>query len=259
MPKNTKARLQITARRRFGVEYIRGLKVQLLDGGKAFELGVLGPELRATVGGFTKRPVHEIGCGMGDNTREILEALPRTTELIASDFSSEMLVEVKKKSWPRNVRFVHGSGDKMKHLKNNSVGHHISTFVVENMPDKVVKGMFEEVERTLKPGGTYVMYTMKPIWLLLVTGSIHNGNFDQRFARYRENHEVIMGIDLGTKYVRQYRPEQWYIDAAVKAGLKVIGNFTMCVPSPEILPNLPDKYRARVGWPIFWGLKLRKP
>jgi len=54
----------------------------------------------------------DVGCGTGASTAALLAVAPEA-EIVAVDASAEMLAAAQRKTWPENVRFVHGNAQNL--------------------------------------------------------------------------------------------------------------------------------------------------
>ena len=240
----------------FGRKYIEFLKRQTEgEGGAYLEHTVLEPPLVDAFGDISGKDVIEVGCGFGMHTQRLLLMGPRRIRAI--DLSADMLALAEANIDDPSVRFYNRSAACLRpgehdddHFNDLSFDVATSAFVLENMPNDVVKGTFSEVSRVLKIGGIYVVVQMHPDWLLLISGKGATEPLD-RFRRYNEPHVVTMDKTGQHTYTRFYRPNEWYNMTAGELGLCIIRDQALCIPMPEEDEKLPAKYHPKAGWPVF--------
>ena len=100
--------------------------------------------------------VLEIAAGTGRVTRHILEHIPASSKLIASDISEDMLGEAKKKLSHLNIEWQNIDAQQLP-FNNNSIDLVVCCFGYMFVPDK--PKAFAEAYRVLRPGGMFLFTT----------------------------------------------------------------------------------------------------
>ncbi|KAJ9145022.1 hypothetical protein NKR23_g5530 [Pleurostoma richardsiae] len=129
--------------------------------------------------------IHDIGCGNGTVTSELLKQfgsrMPKSTELLASDISPSMIAELKERQkqsvqdgendWARLSIKAFDAGD-MREIGDNTFTHVLAGNVLYAVPD--YRRVLSEVRRTLKPGGVfgYSVNAVAP-WVSLMGFIVH--------------------------------------------------------------------------------------
>lgn len=78
----------------------------------------------------------DLGCGTGASTAALLDAAPEA-EITGVDASAEMLAHAQRKSWPPNVRFVHGNAEDL--APSKIVGPYdgvLAAYLLRNLVDR---------------------------------------------------------------------------------------------------------------------------
>lgn len=111
------------------------------------------PELvkRLTGGPFAR--VLEIAAGTGVVTRALAEALPETTQIVATDLNEGMVAEARSIGTKRPVEWQQADAMELP-FPNESFDAGICQFGVMFFPDKAAA--FREVHRVLRPGGIFL-------------------------------------------------------------------------------------------------------
>ncbi|MFN8389577.1 MAG: methyltransferase domain-containing protein [Bdellovibrionota bacterium] len=238
----------------FGEPYIKALMEQTADG-VFLEDQVLTPKLQRYLCPLRGKRGVDLGCGYGMNTRRIrLLDCPDSgadscneVEMIGIDHSEEMLRHATKLTDPAlGIEYLMMSAAQLR-FPDQSFDFATSAFVLENMPDQVVRDGFHEAFRVLKPGGRFVVAMVHPTWFLMVSG---RKDIDplERYRRYGKLHVVITEQTADHTYTRNYRPLEWYINKAVDAGFALHRIKDLAIPD---VPELPAKYHAKRGFPVF--------
>ncbi|MFZ0040962.1 MAG: class I SAM-dependent methyltransferase [Solirubrobacteraceae bacterium] len=96
--------------------------------------------------------VVDIGCGLGRLTRPLGA---RAAHVIAIDVSGEMLTEARRLNAAlQNVEWVHGDGETLRPIADDSVTVCISHVVFRHISDPAITlGYIREMGRVLRPGG----------------------------------------------------------------------------------------------------------
>ena len=98
----------------------------------------------------------DLGCGTGASTAALLDAAP-DAEIIAVDASAEMLSQARRKSWPPNVRFVHGNAENL--AMNKIVGPFdgiLAAYLVRNLVHR--DAALRQFHRLLRPGAPIALH-----------------------------------------------------------------------------------------------------
>lgn len=98
----------------------------------------------------------DLGCGTGASTAALLEVLPHA-DITAVDASSAMLREAARKSWPPNVRFVHGDAAELAQSDvHGPFDGILAAYLVRNLahPDAALR----QFRAYLKPGAPLALH-----------------------------------------------------------------------------------------------------
>ncbi len=105
--------------------------------------------------------------GTGEMAANLCRLAPKGTRIIATDFSSDMMDEARKKPEAKQIEFV-TADIKALPFEDNSIDLITMSFATRNInlnKDALIKG-FSELHRVLKPGGCYVnVETSQPSFL----------------------------------------------------------------------------------------------
>lgn len=102
--------------------------------------------------------VVEIGCGTGKNTQWLVK---KATEIIAVDFSIEMLAIAKKKVTQKHVLFKEADISKPWTIKNEFANLVCCNLVLEHIKD--MSTVFQETHRVLKKNGYFFISEIHPM------------------------------------------------------------------------------------------------
>jgi ubiquinone/menaquinone biosynthesis C-methylase UbiE len=108
------------------------------------------------------RRVVEVGCGTGRNTVWLAE---QAAELVAIDFSEEMLARAKARVTGKQVRFVQHDVCRRWPISNESADLVIAILILEHVEKLEV--VFAEAARVLAPGGKLFLCELHPTRQLL--------------------------------------------------------------------------------------------
>ena len=120
--------------------------------------------------------VLELGCGTGKNTIWLAE---KAKQLIAVDFSAEMIAQAKAKVASGNVRFMQADITQPWPFDNNTFDLITCNLILEHIAH--LEPVFSEANRVLKPGGKFYISELHPF--KQYTGSK---------ARFEQNKEQIV-------------------------------------------------------------------
>lgn len=95
----------------------------------------------------------EIACGTGRVTKHLLNTLPSSGKLVATDLNADMIAVAKTKVADDRVEWKVADAQELP-FEDNSFDHIVCQFGVMFFPDKA-KGM-AEAYRVLQPGGKYI-------------------------------------------------------------------------------------------------------
>ena len=98
----------------------------------------------------------DLGCGTGASTAALLEAAPEA-EIVAVDASAEMLAEARRKTWPANVRFVHGNAQDLAAAGiTGPVDGILAAYLLRNLPDRA--RALRRFHALLRPGAPLAVH-----------------------------------------------------------------------------------------------------
>ncbi len=98
----------------------------------------------------------DIGCGTGASTAALLDAAPEA-DITAVDASAEMLAQAQRKTWPRNVRFVHGNAENL--AMSGIVGPYdgiLAAYLLRNLVHQ--DAALRQFHRLLRPGAPIAIH-----------------------------------------------------------------------------------------------------
>jgi ubiquinone/menaquinone biosynthesis C-methylase UbiE len=138
-----------------------------------------GKDLAGRVAATNPAKVLELAAGTGIATRMLRDALPRTTELIASDLNLPMLEIARRKfSSEELVQFFAADATKLE-FPDAAFDAVVCQFGVMFFPDK--DKSYREVFRTLTPGGHYI-FNVWDSWEFNPSGRIAHETIASFFA-----------------------------------------------------------------------------
>lgn len=110
------------------------------------------------------RPVRlaDLGCGSGASTRALLDTLAgqrESADVVGVDASAQMLAQAEQKTWPSEVRFVHGRAEDLRECRGDwglteSRDGIFAAYLFRNVTDR--DGVLRAVHDLLAPGGVLV-------------------------------------------------------------------------------------------------------
>lgn len=120
--------------------------------------------------------VLDIGCGLGRLTRALADQAGR---VIGLDVSSEMIERARRlNAHLDNVQFIHGDGESLSGIAEESIDICVSHVVFRHIPDPaIILGYVTDSARVLRPGG-FAVYEFSN------AGAPHVHRFSQRFGRF---------------------------------------------------------------------------
>lgn len=131
--------------------------------------------------------VLELGCGTGKNTIWLAE---KAKQLMAVDFSAEMIAKAKVKVASDNVHFMQTDITQSWPLDNNSFDLITCNLILEHIAH--LEPVFAEARRVLKPDGKFYISELHPF--KQYTGSK---------ARFEQNNEQII-LDCYTHHISDF-------------------------------------------------------
>jgi ubiquinone/menaquinone biosynthesis C-methylase UbiE len=99
----------------------------------------------------------DLGCGTGASTAALLDVVPDAAEIIAVDASTEMLAQAQRKTWPSNVRFVHGNAENL--AMSGIVGPYdgiLAAYLLRNLVHH--DAALRQFNRLLRPGAPIAIH-----------------------------------------------------------------------------------------------------
>jgi len=109
---------------------------------------------------FAGRKVIEVGCGTGRNTEWLARPEAGSTNIVALDFSEEMLARARARVRDARVRFIQHDVRATWPLADNSADVVIAMLVLEHVED--LQPVFAEAARTLSQGGELFICELHP-------------------------------------------------------------------------------------------------
>jgi len=117
-----------------------------------------GEALRRTDIRIAGRKVVEVGCGTGRNTGWLAD---QAAELLALDFSAEMLARARGRVNAANVRFAQHDAREPWPVESNSVDLVVMMLILEHVEN--LKPVFAEASRVLAAGGEFFLCELHPM------------------------------------------------------------------------------------------------
>lgn len=115
--------------------------------------------------GCADRKVVEVGCGTGRNTDWLAGPAAGAREIVALDFSEEMLARARDRVRDPRVRFIHHDVRAKWPLADDSADLVIAILILEHV--ETLEPFFVEAARALKVGGELFMCELHPMRQLL--------------------------------------------------------------------------------------------
>ncbi|HVL85232.1 MAG TPA: class I SAM-dependent methyltransferase [Pseudonocardia sp.] len=98
----------------------------------------------------------DLGCGTGASTAALLDAFP-AAEVLAVDFSAEMLAQARRKNWPSRVRFVRADVDRLEEARiTGPFDGILAAYLVRNLPDR--DAALRRFHDLLRPGAPLALH-----------------------------------------------------------------------------------------------------
>jgi malonyl-CoA O-methyltransferase len=119
-----------------------------------------GEVLRQVDLNLVGRSVIEVGCGTGRNTEWLARSQAGSTNILALDFSEEMLTRARERVINPRVRFIQHDVLSRWPLENAAADVVIIMLVLEHVKD--LEPVFAEAARTLIPGGELFICELHP-------------------------------------------------------------------------------------------------
>jgi ubiquinone/menaquinone biosynthesis C-methylase UbiE len=194
----------------------------------------------------------DVGCGTGASTAALLAAAPEA-EIVAVDASAEMLAAAQRKTWPENVRFVHGNAQNLAAVGvNGPFDGILAAYLVRNLPspDAALRSFLT----MLRPGAPLAVHDYsvrdstrsKAVWtavcwtIIIPMGRLRTGSS----GLYRYLWRSVLRFD-GVKALAQRLRDAGFVDVRCQTFSGWQQNIVHTVlgrrrPEPEVVPAPPD-------------------
>jgi len=143
---------------------------------------------------FAGRKVIEVGCGTGRNTEWLSRLAAGPREIVALDFSEEMLARARERVRDPRVRFIQHDVRTAWPLANISADVVIAMLVLEHVEH--LEPVFAEAFRTLTAGGEFFICELHPMRQLL------GGQAQFTSAQTGEHRRVAAFLHNTSEYVQ---------------------------------------------------------
>lgn len=156
--------------------------------------------LRETLGALAFCSCLEIGCGTGKNTAWLQT---KATQVVAVDFSAEMLSKAKEKICQTNVQFLQADITEPWHFAQQQFDLVIFSLVLEHIEDLTT--IFKKVSNSLKPNGHVYIAELHPF---------------KQYSGSKARFETATGTQVVTCFTHHVSD---FVIAAKQAGLELVG------------------------------------
>ena len=156
--------------------------------------------LRETLGSLVFSSCLEIGCGTGKNT---VWLQTKATQVVAVDFSEEMLSKAKEKISQPNVQFLQADINEPWHFVQQPFDVVSFSLVLEHIED--LTAIFKKVAEALSPNGHVYIAELHPF---------------KQYSGSKARFETAAGTQLVTCFNHHVSD---FVIAAKKAGLELVG------------------------------------
>ena len=156
--------------------------------------------LRETLGSLVFSSCLEIGCGTGKNT---VWLQTKATQVVAVDFSEEMLSKAKEKISQPNVQFLQADINEPWHFVQQPFDVVSFSLVLEHIED--LTAIFKKVAEALSPNGHVYIAELHPF---------------KQYSGSKARFETAAGTQVVTCFNHHVSD---FVIAAKKAGLELVG------------------------------------
>lgn len=190
------------------------------------------PEVDRAIGDVAGLDVLDVGTGTG---RHAIRLAERGAEVVAIDFSEEMLAIARAKRGAERVRFATHDVTQRLPYRNATFDRVLSALVLEHVQD--VASFFRELARVVRPSGRIVVSAMHPAMFLKgVSANFHDG----QGAEIRPRSYVATISD--------------YVMGALAAGLTIVA-LSEHAADGQLAERHPNAQKW-IGWPSLFVMTL---
>ncbi len=196
--------------------------------------------------------VLESGCGDGFFVNYLLKLKPK--KVYAFDIS-KYLVDIAREEY-KSVDFKVADIMKKFPYKNNLFDVSFCYCVIMENPN--IRNSIKELARVTKKSGYIHVVVVHPIYNLFINDKkAEQEPILTRLGRYtKEEHLTVTTLPGFDNFVVYRRPIDSYVNEFIKNKLKI--EKMIEVPVSEELAEINEKYKERIGIPVFVYFKLRK-
>jgi len=174
-----------------------------------------GPSIRECLSGLIPKDedvrVLDVGTGMADTARFLLQHLSKHSHVVSLDPSEEVLTKARSTlsiEDRRRIKLIQGSADELK-FRNGSFDIVVSVMVMHHI--EAVDKSIAEMSRVLKPEGRLIIVDYSP--------KAHTLDFQSRHKEddFFESHTISEAAKASQLTPRIEKHDKWYLVEARKA------------------------------------------
>ena len=131
---------------------------------------IINPAIFSIMGDIAGKTILDAGCGEGYLSRLLAEKCSR---VVAVDYSEKMLSIAKSKTEQKNIEYNHATLEDLSIIPSHTIDMAISITVFQDVPDYIAA--IKEINRVLKPSGTFILVTTHPCF----SAPVHGWHMDE--------------------------------------------------------------------------------
>lgn len=198
---------------------------------------VVYPPIMDALGDVNGKKVLDLGCGFG-NISELL--LKKGAEVTGIDASQKLIDYCKRRFENQKDNFIVMDGSNMSEISEGSFDYVISSMVLLNVnTEEIIKGIFREIARVLKPDGMFVFSDLHPICKLIPQTQTERQSWGEGFSYFQNESPYDSEVLMSDGSKMHFKDMHWTLEFLTDS-LAEVGMYIYRIVEPQPIEGSPE-------------------